>query len=203
MIHKEKKFTLFLISIVSIFSCSYSAQAQLDKGVWLVGGSGSFYSYNQNYSISSSDFTGKYTEIDLSASIGYFFMDKFSAGLRPYFNSNQGISSGVGASLYSRFAIGPFVRYYFLNPDRQFNILTDVSYQIGTSNLFYEKKNGKLNTLSIMAGVELFFNSTIGMEILAGYRNRLESNDNGPEKPHSNRKGLQVSIGFQFHLEKK
>ena len=37
-----------IIVLVSLFY-STIATAQLDKGVWLGGGSGSFYSYNETY----------------------------------------------------------------------------------------------------------------------------------------------------------
>ncbi|HEU5164211.1 MAG TPA: hypothetical protein VFU29_01655 [Chitinophagaceae bacterium] len=180
-----------------------SAHAQLTKKNWLVGGAGSFYSYNEDYNAPSVDVTAKYTSIDLSASIGYFFVDKFSAGLRPYFSSFKGESSGGGSTNSYRLAIGPFARYYFLQSDKQFNLLSDISYQFGINNWLdgYPAK-GKFNTFSVMAGTEVFFNTTVGLEILLGYKNQIASIDNSPSAYYSNKKGFQVSIGFQFHLEK-
>ena len=60
---------------------------------------------------------------------------------------------------------------------------------------------GKFNTLSIMAGTEVFFNNTSGLEILIGYRNQIATL-NGSSGYNSNKNGFQVSIGFTLHLEK-
>ncbi|MDP1765227.1 MAG: hypothetical protein Q8L07_15205 [Sediminibacterium sp.] len=132
---------------------------------------------------------------------------KFNLG--PYFSSYKGetisssVGSGGGTTNSFRFAIGPFARYYFLNADKPFNILTDVSYQFGINNWrnSYPAK-GKFNSLSIMGGTEVFFNSTAGLEILIGYGNQIASIDNSPSAYNRNKKGFQVSIGFTLHLEK-
>jgi len=192
-----------LISLSLILSL-ISTQAQLTKKNWLVGGAGSFYSYTQDYTTPIADLTGKWTTIDLSGSVGYFFINKFSAGLRPYFSSFKGESSGGGSANYYRLAIGPFARYYFLHADRQFNILADANYQFGINNLLgvlHEK--GKYNTFSLMVGSEVFFNTAVGLEILFGYKNQIITIDNSSSVYHSNEKGFQISIGFQIHLEKE
>lgn len=191
---------VFLFAFSTFF---FKAQSQLTKGIWLVGGSGSFYSYHEDYQTPSVDVTAKYTTIDVSASIGYFSIDKLSGGLRPYFSSFKGESSGGGIINYHRLAVGPFARYYFLNTEKPFNLLADVSYQFGTNRdnagLSYK---GKFNMFSIMAGPEVFFNTSAGLEILMGYAQKITSLDNSPQASKSNKKGLQVSLGFQLHLER-
>ena len=121
------KQTLLLFLAFSFLLTSYG---QISKNTWLIGGNGSFYSYNENYTAPSVNFTGKYTSIDLTASIGYFFIDKFTGGIRPYLSTFKGESSGGATPNDFKFAVGPFVRYYFLKEEKQFNILSDVSYQI-------------------------------------------------------------------------
>jgi len=191
---------LLCITLVLIVTV---ANAQLEKGVWMIGGSGSFYSYQGDFIVNSSvQFSAKYIESDLSVSIGYFFVDKLSVGLRPCFNSFQVKGGGLN-SVQSQFAIGPFARYYFLDQNKQFNILTDISYQTGLNKENLTNRTdakGKYNIFSVSAGTELFLNSTIGIEILMGYKNQIESIDNGPDKYYSNTKGFQTSIGFQLHL---
>ena len=192
-----------ILLLFLVFSFLLTSYGQLSKNSWLVGGSGSLYSYNEDYTAPSINVTTKYISIDLSASIGYFFADKFSGGIRPYFSSFKGESSGGGSMDNSKIAIGPFLRYYFLAPEKQFNILTDVSYQFGINrNGGGNKDKGKFNLFSIMAGTEVFFNSSIGLEILLGYSERLITVENSPGALRSNKKGFQASIGFQFHLEK-
>ncbi len=192
----------FLLAI-AICTISISAFGQLSKKTWLVGGSGSLYSYNEDYATPNANFTSKYINIDLSASIGYFLVNKFACGLRPTFSSSKGESSGGGSTNSYRLAIGPFARYYFLKTDKVFNILTDVSYQFGLlQQLGALHEKGKYNTFSLMAGTEVFFNSTAGLEILVGYKNQVTTIDNSPSAFSSNKNGFQVSIGFQLHLEK-
>lgn len=179
-----------------------SASGQLNKKIWLIGGTGSVYSYNEDYTAPSVNVTAKYTSIDLSASVGYFFIDRLSGGLRPYFSSFKGESSGGGSTNSYRLAVGPFTRYYFLKAEKQFNILVDVSYLLGLNkDLGALNEKGKFNTLSIMAGTEVFFNSTAGLEILIGYRNQIATL-NSSSGYNSNKKGFQASIGFTLHLEK-
>lgn len=191
-----------------LFLFVFPSQGQLMKNNWLIGGSGSLYSYNENYSAPTYNQTAKYTSIDVAASAGYFIVDKFAVGLRPYFSSYKGevtsASAGSGGSTNSyRLAIGPFARYYFLNIDKQFNILTDIGYQFGINKQLDASHNkGKFNYFSVMGGTEVFFNSTAGLEILLGYTQKIISIENSPSALNNNKKGFQVSIGFTLHLEK-
>lgn len=181
-----------------------NANAQLDKGIWLVGGTGSFYSYTENYSTPVYSTVGKFTNIDIGASIGYFLIDKFAVGLRPSFSSYKGevVNTPGGTNQY-KFSVGPFIRYYFLNKDKPFNILFDGSYQLGINKyLRSPKEKGKFNTLSIMGGSEIFFNNSVGMEILLGYSSKVVSIENSPGAFNNTKNGFQVSIGFTIHLEK-
>jgi hypothetical protein len=196
---------VFSYAFILVFQ---SARSQLTKGIWLAGGSGSFYSYTENYSTPGYDQTAKYTNIDVAASVGYFLADKFAAGLRPSFSSYKGevtsasVGSG-GSTNNNKLTIGPFARYYFLRSDKQFNLLTDVSYQFGINkNRGGLNDKGKYNVLSIMGGTELFFNSSAGIEILLGYATKVVSINNSPNSFENTQKGLQASIGFTLHLEK-
>jgi hypothetical protein len=192
-----------ILTLISIISFSLTAKSQLDKGIWLAGGSGTLYSYNQTYSSPSNNTTSKYTNIELSASIGYFAIDKLVLGLRPSFSSFKGEVTSQGGLITNskKYSIGPFARYYFLNTDKHYNILTDISYQFGVNkNALPPKEHGKLNSFSVMAGPEIFFNSSVGLEILLGYSIKEES-INGQTGYQDNRKGFQVSVGLQIHLE--
>lgn len=98
-----------------------SANCQLDKRYWLIGGTGNFYTYKDNYTTTGQpSVTGRLTEINLAEKIGYFFIDKFEAGLRPVINSIK--SNGANsASVFIedvKLYVGLFARYYFLNKTR-------------------------------------------------------------------------------------
>lgn len=188
---------------VVLFLFVFASQGQLKKNTWLVGGSGSLYSYNEDYTGPSVHFTAKYTTLDLSASIGYFFANKLTGGLRPYMSIYKGKSSGGGSANDLKLAVGPFLRYYFLQENKQFNFLADMSYQFGINQARNgDNPKGKFNIFSVMAGAEMFFNSSVGLELLIGYKNQIVTFDNSPSAYSSNRKGFQTSIGFHFHLEK-
>ena len=191
---------IFLVCLL----LSLNSIGQLEKRNWLIGGSGNLFSFNEKYTYPTFSGTSKYTDIELSASIGYFLFDKFSIGLRPYFSNFKGSSSGGGSTNNLKLAVGPFARYYFLKDDRQFNLLGDVSCQFGTNQeLNGEHPKGKFNSFSVMTGIEAFFNSSVGLEILVGYKQQVASYDNSPSAYIDNRKGFQTSIGFQFHLQKE
>ncbi len=184
------------------------AQGQLNKKTWLVGGSGSFYSYKQDFRTITGNAVYKITNIEVSTSLGYFILEKFAVGLRPSFSSEKtkGISSSsglVGSGHTERWAIGPFARYYFLEKNKSFNILADISYQLGQLiHLGAMHEKGKNNNLSVMAGTEIFFNTSAGLEILLGYSDKIFSIENSPGEFSNEKKGFQVSVGFVLHLEK-
>lgn len=188
--------------LISAFLFAMNAYCQLNKQTWLVGGAGSFYSYNENYASSSTNFSAKYTNINISASVGYFLFDKFSAGLRPTFSFFKGEVVNGGKTNSFQIAAGPFVRYYFLDEEKPFNFLTDVSYQFGINKyLGALQEKGKFNTFTIMGGSEVFFNTTAGIEILIGYSKKIVSIENSPGEFKSTKSGVLVSIGLQFHLQ--
>jgi hypothetical protein len=177
-----------------------SAQAQLTKKNWLVGGTGSFTSTKNSYSNSNYYQTSDVTDIRISPNIGYFIIDKFAVGLRPSFSKNkaQVTTTGGGYTNVNRFEIGPFVRYYFLNNENRYNMLAEACYQYGIYRFNPDK--GDINTLSVMAGPVIYFNTVVGLEFLLGYYKRNEKVNGSFE---TEQKGFQMAVGFQIHLEKE
>lgn len=120
--------------------------------------------------------------------------------------SNPSIYYGSG--FRKDFLIGPFVRYYFLAKEKPFNILFESSYQRGFLGDIITRK-GYINNISLLTGTSLFFNKTIALEFLLGYNRFYKESiiePIGVEYPGYSsiflQKGLQFSIGLQFHLEK-
>lgn len=139
--------------------------------------------------------------LGISPSVGYFLADKFAVGLRPSYTKtkSQIDSPGGGNTNENRLDVGPFARYYFLAEEKQFNVLADVSYQYGF--YWFMPTKGNRNTFSASAGTVVFFNSSVGLELLIGYYTQKET-INDAFKTINEQKGLQMTIGFQFHLEK-
>jgi len=165
------------------------ANSQITKGHWLIGGSASFSSLKSS-STSTAQFNQ--TDIQISPSIGYFFKDKFAGGLRPslFYGSNTIANSSTVIG------IGPFIRYYFLNPEHIFNLFAEGSYSYGNNS-----GNGQLssrsNTFSISGGPVIYFNNSVGLEFTLAYSTLKAVGFTG------NNNQLRFGIGFQFHLEKE
>lgn len=186
--------------VLLFFLISSVAVCQLNQGNWLVGGTGKFYSYTNNFSSITGGYnnTGKFTEIDLSPNIAYFVSDKLAFGLKPTFSSLKGkvTSTGGLSTNVTRFMIGPFGRYYLLDQEKPHNILVESSYQFGTLNSTFGQK-GNLRAFSVLAGPVLYFNSSVGIEFLLGYSYKLEDVENAAKDI---KKGFQLGVGIQFHL---
>jgi hypothetical protein len=191
----------YLLPVFTFLFFASVANAQLTKGNWLVGGTGTFYQYNGTYTTPSFSDKMKFTEITIQASVGYFITDKIAAGLRPFFSLNKGKSVDQNGSLFltntKKYGIGPFGRYYFLKIDKPFNILIDASYLYGIND--WHGQSGKINTFSLMTGPVIYFNTVVGIEFLFGYTSKKE-NIKGVYV--DNRKGFEIAAGFQIHLEK-
>ena len=190
-----------LVLLFSFWTLLFTAQGQLTKGIWLVGGTGGFSSTKNTYSSSAATQTSDVVNLKLSPNIGYFLLDKFAVGLRPSFAKTKAqVTTVSGLSTNeNRLDFGPFARYYFLDAEKQFNILADATYQYGF--YWFTPTKGNRNTFSASGGTVVFFNSSVGLELLIGYYWRKEK-INDAFKTTNEEKGLQMTIGFQFYLEK-
>lgn len=194
--------SLFILLTFILLSNS-NLTAQITKGNWLVGGTGSYRSYVQKTTTPAYWVNHKFFNLNLSPSAGYFFTDKFAAGLEPTFTwykgggtSNSGGASG-GSTNSKWYGIGPFVRYYFLGTEMDLNVLIHTNYQRGINDL--NPDHGTFSRFSAMAGPVYYFNSAVGIEILVGYFN---STENFSDTWHNTMSGIQVTAGFRIHLIK-
>jgi hypothetical protein len=198
-----KQYKILLLCLL----LSINSIGQLETKTWLVGGSGSFYSYNGVYNSPTNSNTIKVNNIDIKASLGYFLINKLVVGLRPSFFCNKGhlyengnLIGDFGST--TKFLIGPFVRYYFLQQEKQYNLLVDINYLIGKNSYpTSTSERGAINEFSISTGAEIFFNSSCGVEFLVGYKKKYEDikgNTGYTDKKY----GFQLGIGFQLHLQK-
>ncbi len=187
------------IFLILLFALTFKSFSQLSKNTWLVGGNAKFYSYNSEYSSPTYNSTAKYTQIDLSAPIGYFVADKLAFGIKSTLSSTKGkvTSTGGLSTNIQRYWIGPYGRYYLLDKEQQYNIVTDASYQFGFFGGGLLK--GNLSTFSASAGPVIYFNTTVGFEFLLGYS---YSKEDIKQRSKEIRKGFQLGIGLQIHLEK-
>jgi hypothetical protein len=198
-----KSFLLLPIALIT-FLTTYG---QLNKKTWLVGGNGSFYTSKTDVkalSVSGVSGVSRETSVNISPNLGIFVIDRLAVGLRPFVTLEAGKftpndpSFGGGSGRNNRFGIGPFLRYYFLEKERQLNLVSEASYQIGVYKSLGGTEGG-LNRLSFLAGPAIYFNSSVGLELLLGYR-RDVNETNGFYK--DTKSGFSANIGFQIHLKK-
>ncbi len=170
----------FLIAVILV---SLTTNAQITKGNWMVGGSGSFYSYQlkDNYGTNSG------MGIELRPNVGLFIKDKLVIGITPLFAYSK---SENGSSVTS-YGIGPYIRYYLLQPENRVNVLTHVGYAYSGSN----NSNDKSTAFDFKVGPALYFNSSVALEMTLNYSlNKLNSS--------TDYNIFSLGLGFQIHLEK-
>lgn len=168
-----------------------AAIGQITKNNWMLGGAISYASTNYN----SINFGLAHTtyNLEVKPNVGYFFIDKLSAGLR----SGIGITGDRDRSQsYTDFNIGPYIRYYLLNPEKYVNVITEAGYLYGFEKGSTPEKTPK-NTFCFSAGPVLYFNTVVGLEVLLSYSTYKYSGFTG------NNNTIMVGLGLQVHLEKE
>jgi hypothetical protein len=150
------------------------------------------------------------TQINLSPNLGFFLADKFATGLKLVYSNNrykQINTPNYNLNKFITYSVGPFLRYYFLPTDKQFNLLVDGSYQYGNERgggvvstgseaVDFDLSKYQKHSFSIAAGPVIYFNSSVGMEFLAAYITSKYANIAGRNNT------FQVGLGLQVHLEK-
>lgn len=185
--------TLFFLIVLST---SLTFNAQITEDNWLVGGNFKFYQSKSESTSNDFTMTHRGLGFNLSADLGYFLKDKFAIGLIPAFG--YGNPEGSGNSGYG-FGIGPFLRYYFLKPEKTINIFSHLEYQF---NQGYRQGNKSTETqnFNIKAGPAIFFNNSVAMEVTLEYAYGKVTSFSGV-RSKSKFNDFNIGIGFQIHLE--
>lgn len=120
--------------------------------------------------------------------MAYFFKDKFAIGSSiSYLNSFT-----EGNSINSEdmnLSINPFIRYYFLNIERPYNVFIEPSY-----SRFISKSLGNNGGYGLKTGFVYFLNSSVAFESAIKY-SRISSDE-------LNRNNIYFGFGLQIHLIK-
>lgn len=191
------KVFLFLIAI----NIPFTPFSQITKKNWMVGGSASF-SYTDNKS--SSYLNYKSNMLSISPNLGYFFIDRFAAGAKIAISTSKANypptqvlqSYSARNTLYS---FGPFLRYYFLSSEKDYNILIEgvLLQQIRRSRTANVTSKESASSYGISVGPVVYFNSCVGLEFTVGFSSLKYKDFDGRNN------SLTTSIGFQIHLEKE
>jgi hypothetical protein len=186
--YKSQKVTLTMIKFflcVFFMCCLLISNGQITKTNWLVGGSATID--KQFEKLAGADIRG--TTVQIDPNLGYFPIDKFCFGLRPSF----GYSSFKKDSYHTQittWAVGPFVRYYFLPSENRTNLFAESAYEY-----FWASNGGSHNQLVFSAGPVIYFNTSVGIEFTANYKIFHINNT------ETSAKDFFIGIGLQIHLE--
>jgi hypothetical protein len=198
---------LFIVLLMPFIS-----HAQINKGNWLVGGIlGGNYSESENFRNARIEETTN-KEINLIGQVGYFPIKKLAIGLNTqYTSSSEELSITSFFPTFNQtyetgeniIAVGPFVRYYLLSPDKKFNFYFQGSLQKGTVqrealSVFdigspVEKEKTDLFAYHLSAAPVYIINKKVSLELLLNY-SKMEHFD------VTNR--FSAAIGLQVHLGK-
>ena len=166
-----------LLSILLITTVLFS-NAQISQNNWMVGGSFAFTSSEVM------DITTKTTLF--SPNIGYFFVDRFAGGIK----GNLSALKMEGEDVMSSSMFGPYLRYYLLKNDKDFNLHFDGSYMFGATKAAGETFNQNGYELAVTPMV--FLNKHTALELRVSYG----SVDTEGETERTNTFGL--GVGFQI-----
>jgi hypothetical protein len=178
--------------IINFIICSLPGRSQLDKKTWLIGGTVSYSHAKYNTGVYNS--MQEQYEFNISPLAGYFFTDKLACGIITSINGIGAKAQGTTIwNKYSNINLGPFARYYLLKKEKVVNILAGGYYQLGA-----EGSSNGLNkkTLAFLAGPVLYFNSSVGLELLVSHLTYWYKNVNASDNK------IQFSLGLQIHLQK-
>ncbi|WP_395064159.1 hypothetical protein [Flavobacterium sp.] len=162
------------------------SNAQITKGNWMVGGSG--YFNNSNAKNSNGDEIQSSTGFAVQPNLGYFFYNRFAGGLMASYSYGK----TKGGNSNSGLGVGPFIRYYILKPEKIINFLLEANYYYGKDF----NKSDYVTNYGFKAGPVIYFNSSVGLELLAKYQHVFYSSDSFTSN------SFQIGLGFQIHLEK-
>jgi hypothetical protein len=169
-----------ILFIATLF-VAITSNAQIEIGNWMMGGSGGI----SNYKSKSVGYSQEGTNIFISPNVGYFLIDKLNLG------------ASVSLSFYNpsatkTYGLSPYVRYYFLEKEKQINLFSEVGY--GFQKQIHS--SATLQTFDLKAGTVIFLNSSVGLEVTLNYKNSKNNLDYQTRL-------LFLGIGFQIHLEKE
>lgn len=176
----------FKILIATLLLVSIASNAQITKGNWMVGGNA--YFYNSSVKNSNGQEVINSSQINIQPNLGYFFFNRFASGL----SANYSYGKTKGGISNSGLGIGPYLRYYFLKTEKNINFLLEANYYYGKD---FNKTNFVTN-YGFKTGPVIYFNSSVGLELLAKYEHVFYSSDSYVTN------NFQIGLGLQIHLEK-
>ncbi|PWS31326.1 outer membrane beta-barrel protein [Pedobacter paludis] len=169
-----------LLSLLMVVGIGFVANAQTEKGSWMVGAQAA----NINYNTTSEVFS-----FSLSPQAGYFVKDNLAIGGK----LSLDIVSASGSTATS-WGIGPFVRGYFGGTEKAKFFAEG---NVGLGGISYSGASSTAYNLGATVGYAYFITKNVGLETGLGYG---YSNSTSGGMSSSD---LGLNLGFQIYLGKR
>ncbi len=184
----------YLFALAALFTLA--AQAQISKGVKLVGGSVTFQSTNsKDKTGGTTTDLGKSTNFQLTPYFGIFIIDNFAAGAGVAFSSSSSDPTFGSDFKSTTILFSPFARYYVKN------FFGEGQFGFGSSKSEIEDFSVKSNVTSwqLGAGYAAFISGSVAVEPFIGYRSVTVKETDGSESKLID-SGLFISISLSVYL---
>ena len=189
------------ITILSalVFCFALIANAQTEKGRYMVGGSVGFSSTKDKFESGGSSSDGdKYTNIWVMPTFGLFIADGIVVGAGLSITSNKTASDASDfTNTKSGLSVAPFGRYY-----HDSGLFGHVNLEFGTAN---DKDEGGQEDIEfkesifgwkVGGGYALFINNNVIVEPMITYGSTTNKPKDSDSDFKSTNSGLMVSVGF-------
>lgn len=202
------------------------SEAQLKKNQILLGGAGNFSRQKANQEEAFFKQEYKETQLTLEPKVGLFVIERLAIGIKggyQHVNQDQYLfsvtplyeSETYSYSKVNQFAVGPFVRYYFLPEKKKINVFSEAGLTFGgektklrtrqvtgpvlgtggqpTYSESTSEAKSNVHTFSIQAGPVLFLGPNVSFELSLGYSYaKIRS---------QSRNGIAAGTGFVVYLK--
>ena len=169
---------LFSVLIMAGFS---TAQAQTEKGDWMVGGYFRLNTADEN------------TQIGFAPNAGIFAIDNLAVGGNLMLNHTKS-----GNNKYTTFGIGPFVRYVFTTATQTVRPILHGSFSyLSTKNKIGNVSSSTNTGVNVFSGggASAFISESVSIDALMGYDRTKYTDFDGSG-------GFAFNIGFQVYINK-
>ena len=168
-----------IILAISLSGILITANAQTEKGDWLVGG---------RIDINTGDNS---THIGINPNGGYFVIKNVAVGGNLLIDYNE-----TGDAKVTDIGIGPFARCYFGNGKARPLLQAGISYISSQAKDPGGSNTNSGNNIFLGGGVAIFINDNATIEILTGYSHTKYKGFKGSG-------GFSLGIGFQIYLSRR
>lgn len=198
--------------IIALFlMLPFFANAQVEQGTWFLRGSSdlSFSAGKEKYDYAGDKQDGdKYMFFDLRPAVGYAVINRLPVGifLDVSMESYKDPDNSDNKTRYTQLAVGPFVRYYFVDLN---NFMPFAEGSVGFGSTAYKVNDEDPSKLGYFgfrlgAGFSYFFNDHVGLDLHLGYQQETLTDKDAGETGNETYKyimgGLFTNLGIVVSL---